>query len=453
MAMFSTGSELFIEKIAEIISWHYGVREKVEKVSTMLAGEGRTVAEEGALSPGELKEMAEEAPVIQAVNSLFQQAIRERASDIHLEVQENNVRVRYRIDGVLLEALTLPKDIYAPLLTRIKIMAGMDIAEKRLPQDGRIQIKLEERAVDMRVSTLPTIAGEKVVIRLLDKKSLSWGLDELGFSRSNLELFRKMIHRSHGLILVTGPTGAGKTTTLYAALQELDTASQNIVTIEDPVEYRLEGINQVQINNRAGLDFARGLRAILRQDPNIIMVGEIRDRETADIAVRAALTGRLVLSTLHTNDAAGALTRLLDMGVEPYLVASAVVGVVAQRLVRVLCPRCRTPEEIPPGAGVREILGLGPEEPLTLPGASGCSYCNYTGYRGRIAITKVFGADEGTGKTGAGKGPAGSNRQGCPAGRDDFPVGGRFCQGAAGNNHPSGSTAGGFLKHSLSPGR
>jgi type IV pilus assembly protein PilB len=378
------------EEIAEIISWYYGVREQVEKVTRIFPEDEGITAEDINMTPGELKGMAEEAPVVQAVNSLFQQATRERASDIHLEVQENNVKIRYRIDGVLLEALTLPKNIYAPLLTRIKIMAGMDIAEKRLPQDGRIQIQLDDREVDMRVSTLPTITGEKVVIRLLDKKSLYWGLDELGFSQSNLDTFKNMIHRSHGLILVTGPTGAGKTTTLYAALQELDTASQNIITIEDPVEYRLEGINQVQINNRAGLTFARGLRSILRQDPNIIMVGEIRDRETVDIAVRAALTGHLVLSTLHTNDGAGALTRLLDMGIEPYLVASAVIGIVAQRLVRVLCPYCRIPEEIPSGARVRETLGIGPEEPLTLYGPSGCSYCNYTGYRGRTAITEVL---------------------------------------------------------------
>ncbi|MFY9604416.1 MAG: GspE/PulE family protein, partial [bacterium] len=378
------------EEIAEIISWYYGVREQVERVTRLLPEEEETAAAGMDMPPGELEGMAGEAPVIQAVNSLFQQAVRERASDIHLEVQENNVKVRYRIDGVLLEALTLPKNIYAPLLTRIKIMAGMDIAEKRLPQDGRIQVELDGREVDMRVSTLPTISGEKVVIRLLDKGSLHWGLDELGFSQANLATFRMMIHRSHGLILVTGPTGAGKTTTLYAALQELDTASQNIVTIEDPVEYHLEGINQVQINNRAGLTFARGLRSILRQDPNIIMVGEIRDRETADIAVRAALTGHLVLSTLHTNDGAGALTRLLDMGVEPYLVASAVMGVVAQRLVRVLCPHCRTVEEIPPGARVRDTLGVGPEDPLTLYRPAGCSYCNYIGYRGRIAITEVL---------------------------------------------------------------
>lgn len=378
------------EEINQAISWYFGVREQVDKVLKSLQEEQGVTTEDPVLDPEGLREIVEEAPIVQAVNSLFHQALQERASDIHLEVQGEEVRVRYRVDGILREVITLPHHIYAPILTRIKIMAGMDIAEKRLPQDGRIQIKVGDRDVDLRVSTLPTITGEKIAIRVLDKSSLLLRLNQLGFSKTNLEKFRRMIRRPYGIILVTGPTGSGKTTTLYATLQELNSTSLNIVTIEDPVEYRLEGINQVQINSRAGLTFASGLRAILRQDPNIIMVGEIRDGETADIAVRAALTGHLVLSTLHTNDAPGALTRLLSMGVEPYLVASAVIGVVAQRLVRLICPHCKTLYQVPPGARERLALGMGKEEPLTLYRGQGCPYCNRTGYRGRLAIHEVM---------------------------------------------------------------
>jgi type IV pilus assembly protein PilB len=332
----------------------------------------------------------EEAPVVRLVNTIIAQAVAEKASDIHIEPQEDRVLVRYRVDGLLREALTLPRHIRSNLTTRIKILAGLDIAEKRLPQDGRFQVKYGEQEIDVRVSTLPTVHGEKVVLRLLLKSGRILPVDRLGFHRYNLERFTEVIHRTSGMILVTGPTGSGKTTTLYAVLAQLNSPERNIVTIEDPVEYLLRGINQTQINVKAGLTFAAGLRSILRQDPDIIMVGEIRDGETAQIAVRAATTGHLVLSSLHTNDAAGALTRLIDMGVEPFLVASSVVGVVSQRLVRLLCPRCRKPYQLPEDAPERIFMGLPPGEPVTLYRAAGCHHCNHTGYRGRTSIQEVL---------------------------------------------------------------
>ena len=382
------------EEFNQILSWHFGVREEMDRVVEVFREEREAYMEDGILSPEDLRDIVAGAPVVQAVNSLFAQAAGEGASDIHLEIQEKNLRIRYRVDGVLLEALCLPGYVYAPILTRIKIMAGMDIAERRLPQDGRIRIQLGGKELDMRVSTLPTVMGEKMVIRLLDSASLPLHFDQLGFSQFNLQKFKNMIQRSHGMVLVTGPTGSGKTTTLYSALRELNVASHNIVTIEDPIEYRLRGVNQVQINTKAGLTFARGLRSILRQDPDIIMVGEIRDGETADIAVRSALTGHLILSTLHTNDATGALTRLLDMGVEPYLIASSVVGIIAQRLVRLICSHCRSPREIAPGDRVRVTLGVEDQAPLTLYRGQGCKHCNYTGYRGRMAIHEALIMDQ-----------------------------------------------------------
>jgi type IV pilus assembly protein PilB len=370
------------DQVNQIINWYFGVQGQVERFRQ---GFKQTNVD---INGANLADIVERAPVVQAVNKLFEQAIQERASDIHFEIQEPDVRVRYRVDGFLQEIITIPQYIYAPILTRIKIMAGMDIAEKRLPQDGRIQLRVAGRPVDMRVSTLPTICGEKIMIRLLDKSNLITSLEQLGFSPANLIEFRRMIHRSYGLVLVTGPTGSGKTTTLYAALQELNSPKVNIVTIEDPVEYRLHGINQVQINTKIGLTFAKGLRSILRQDPNIIMIGEIRDRETADIAVRAALTGHLVFSTLHTDDASGALIRLLDMGVEPYLVASAVIGVVAQRLVPLLCVNCRRPYEVSARDHSRLVLGL--KESEVFYTSTGCPYCNHTGYRGRTSIHEIM---------------------------------------------------------------
>ncbi|NLC12251.1 MAG: type II/IV secretion system protein, partial [Firmicutes bacterium] len=280
------------------------------------------------------------------VNSLLHQAASQGASDIHLEPTENNLRVRLRIDGVLYDVAPIPKDVLLLVTSRIKILAGMDIAEKRLPQDANFQFKWQDRLLNIRVSTMPTIYGEKVVLRILDPHKIDMPINKLGFQKDNLQRYLSFLHNSFGMILVTGPTGCGKTTTLYSTLNHINSAEKNIITIEDPVEYRLPGINQVQINNKIKQTFANCLRAILRQDPNIIMVGEIRDAETAEIAARAALTGHLVFSTLHTNDAPRAVTRLLDMGVEPFLLVSSLVGVVSQRLIRIICPHCKEEDEL-----------------------------------------------------------------------------------------------------------
>ncbi|MHB0886389.1 MAG: GspE/PulE family protein [Bacillota bacterium] len=336
-----------------------------------------------------LREMVEEAPIVRLVNQIIDRAMDERASDIHIEAQEEAVRIRYRVDGMLREVMTIPKANQAATVSRIKIMASLDISERRVPQDGRIRIKDAGRDADLRISTLPTIHGEKVVIRILDKSHTVNSLDEIGLLPDTLERFRPMIKRPHGMVLITGPTGSGKTTTLTAILRELNAETHNIITVEDPVEYEVPGINQVSVNERAGLTFASGLRSILRQDPNIIMVGEVRDAETADIAIRSALTGHLVLSTLHTNDAAGSITRLIDMGVEPFLLASSIVGIVAQRLTRLLCPRCKEAYELAPDDPYRGLVKF-PEGPVKLYRAKGCPECNRTGYRGRIALHELL---------------------------------------------------------------
>ena len=333
---------------------------------------------------------SDEAPVVRAVNAIIQQAIKDRVSDIHIEPHEERVRVRYRQDGLLRDVMNLPKTSHASLCSRIKIMAKMDIAEKRVPQDGRIQITSEKRSVDLRVSSIPTIFGEKIAIRILDKTNLLIRLDQLGFQPQVLKRFQSAIRQAYGMILITGPTGSGKTTTLYAVLNELNNQEKNIITVEDPVEYVLAGVNQIQVNPKAGLTFASGLRSILRQDPDTIMVGEIRDGETADIAVRAATTGHLVLTTLHTNDAAGAVTRLIDMGIEPFLVASSVICIVAQRLVRLICPNCREQYPLPEGTPERLFLGVAEAEPVALYRGRGCGQCNNTGYRGRAAIQEFM---------------------------------------------------------------
>lgn len=332
----------------------------------------------------------DEAPVIRLLNSVIAQAANEKASDIHIEPQEAKIIIRIRVDGLLREILRLPRHVHAPLTSRVKIMAGMDIAEKRLPQDGRIQIKYGGRDIDLRVSTLPTIFGEKVVLRLLDKTSDSLSINQLGFVENNLERFLKIIKNANGMVLLTGPTGSGKTTTLYAILNELRSHERNIITIEDPVEYIVEGINQTQVNVKAGFTFAVGLRSILRQDPDIIMVGEIRDSETAEIAVRAASTGHLVLSTMHTNHAAGALTRLMDMGIEPFLVASSVLGVVAQRLVRRVCLNCKQLVEVGTGTPEQVFVGEERRKGIKLFTGKGCPQCGNTGYRGRTSIQEIL---------------------------------------------------------------
>jgi len=338
----------------------------------------------------ELQRMVEDAPIVRLTNMIINQALQKRASDIHIEPQENIVRIRYRIDGVLREHMTAPKYTQAALVSRIKIIADLDITKRRIPQDGRIAMNVRGMNIDMRVSTLPTVNGEKVVIRLLTKDDSLINIENLGFSDHNLRRFENLISQPHGIILVTGPTGSGKSTTLIAALNELNDVEKNIVTIEDPVEYQLGGINQVHAKEKVGLSFASTLRSILRQDPDIIMVGEIRDEETAEIAVRAALTGHLVMSTLHTNDSVSSVTRLVDMGIPPYLVASTVIGAMAQRLVRRLCSNCKEPYE----AGIEEQEFMNLEEGTTLYKAKGCNKCSETGYKGRLAVQEILTLDD-----------------------------------------------------------
>ncbi len=339
----------------------------------------------------DLLESEDDAPIIRLINALLTQALRENASDIHIEPFETRSVVRFRMDGALRDVIEPKRALHAAIVSRIKVMAQLDIAEKRLPQDGRITLRLGGRPVDVRVSTLPTGHGERVVLRLLDKQAGRLELGRLGMSEPTLAGLDALIHRPHGIVLVTGPTGSGKTTTLYAALSRLDAGALNIMTVEDPIEYDLDGVGQTQANPRIDLTFARALRAILRQDPDVIMIGEIRDLETAQIAVQASLTGHLVLATLHTNDAASSVTRLIDMGIEPFLLASSLLGVLGQRLVRRLCPLCRQPHE----AGDKEIAALGQPAPNgVLYRAVGCPNCNSTGYRGRTGIYELFAVDE-----------------------------------------------------------
>jgi type IV pilus assembly protein PilB len=337
----------------------------------------------------------DEAPAARMLDLVMIQAIRDRASDIHFEPDERALRVRFRIDGYLYESLNLPKPIHPALTSRIKILAEMDIAETRLPQDGNFNVKMERRGFEIRVSTFPTIYGENVVLRILDQTSPLFKLEELGFSEETLNHFKQLIRKSSGIILVTGPTGSGKTTTLYALLNMINSKEKNIITIEDPVEYRLALIRQTQINPKAGINFATGLRSILRQDPDIIMIGEIRDLETSEIAMQAALTGHLVLSTLHTNDAPEAISRLVDIGVEPYLISSSVIGVLAQRLIRTICPDCKTPHQVDPNV----MKDLGEEmaklkNPLTLYRGKGCKNCKQSGYWGRSGIYELLMVNE-----------------------------------------------------------
>jgi general secretion pathway protein E len=342
---------------------------------------------------GDLMDAEDDAPIIRLINAILSEAVREKASDIHVETFEDKLSVRYRIDGVLSEVLS-PKRALGPLLvSRLKVMARLDIAEKRVPQDGRISVRIAGHAVDIRMSTIPSAYGERVVLRLLDKQAGHLELSELAMPDSVYEGFRRALHSPHGIILVTGPTGSGKTTTLYAGLSEINEAARNILTIEDPVEYMLPGVGQTQVNPKVDMTFARGLRAILRQDPDVVMVGEIRDLETAEIAVQASLTGHLVLSTLHTNTAIGAVTRLKDMGIEPFLLSSSLIAVMAQRLVRLLCRDCREPFQ--PSPQERALLGL-PEdgEGLTLYQPVGCASCNQSGYGGRTGIYEVVEVDE-----------------------------------------------------------
>ncbi|MDY6982560.1 MAG: type II secretion system ATPase GspE [Pseudomonadota bacterium] len=351
------------------------------------------LADEIPATGAELMEGEDSAPVIKLINALISQAVRERASDIHIETYEDKLSVRFRRDGVLSEVLA-PKRLLAPLLvSRIKVMARLDIAEKRLPQDGRIGVKLAGHALDIRVSTLPSAHGERVVLRLLDKQAGQMELDQLRMPPHVLEAYRSALKAPHGIILVTGPTGSGKTTTLYAGLTHINDGHKNILTIEDPVEYTLPGIGQTQVNAKIGMTFAQGLRSILRQDPDVVMLGEIRDTETARIAVQASLTGHLVLSTLHTNTAVGAITRLQDMGIEPFLLASSLVAVLSQRLVRLLCVHCRQPHI--PDAAERRLLGLSDGDDVTIYEGQGCPACKHSGFNNRKGIFECVHVDAG----------------------------------------------------------
>lgn len=373
--------------VKNAIDQYYGVADSVEDIITKMDEEKKAPRGKEA-SAAELAKLADNTPVIKLVNLIVLQAIKDKASDIHIEPDEKILRVRYRIDGILHEGIKPPKDLESAILSRIKVLADMDIAEKRKPQDGKIKLKMQGRDIDLRVSTFPTVYGENIVIRILDKSSVMLGLKELGMNPSILKEFERVIRRPYGIMLVTGPTGSGKTTTLYAALSTINSAEKNIITIEDPVEYQLDMIRQTQINPKAGLTFASGLRSMLRQDPDIIMVGEIRDAETAEIATHAALTGHLVFSTLHTNDAAGAITRLVDMGIEPFLVSSSVMGVLAQRLVRVICPKCK--EEIKVSDAMLEDLRLERKENMRFYKGKGCPKCKDAGYAGRTGIYELL---------------------------------------------------------------
>ncbi|MCG9691410.1 type II secretion system ATPase GspE [Vibrio sp. Isolate22] len=340
----------------------------------------------------DLLESEDDAPIIKLINAMLGEAIKEGASDIHIETFEKSLSIRFRIDGVLRDVLAPSRKLAPLLVSRVKVMAKLDIAEKRVPQDGRISLRIGGRAVDVRVSTMPSSHGERVVMRLLDKNATRLDLHSLGMTEENHENFRKLIQRPHGIILVTGPTGSGKSTTLYAGLQELNSNERNILTVEDPIEFDIDGIGQTQVNPKVDMTFARGLRAILRQDPDVVMIGEIRDLETAEIAVQASLTGHLVMSTLHTNTAVGAITRLRDMGIEPFLISSSLLGVLAQRLVRTLCNDCKEPYEA--DKEQKKLFGLKKKESLTLYHAKGCEHCSNKGYRGRTGIHELLMVDE-----------------------------------------------------------
>jgi len=358
--------------------------ELVKDLDAQVDGEGDAAQETFA----DARDLANQAPVIRFVNLSIREAYEARASDIHLEATRGGLLVRFRIDGVLTDVPSPPRGLQAAVISRVKLLAELDIAERRAPQDGRIRVRLEERELDLRVSTVPTLYGESVVLRLLDRGGRPVGLDELGMAPETLETFRRLAERPHGIVLATGPTGSGKTTTLYAALGLRQRSAEKIITVEDPVEYHLEGVTQVPVNGKAGMTFAGALRSLLRQDPDVLMVGEMRDGETAAIAVQAALTGHLVFSSLHTNDAASALTRLVDLKVEPYLIAATLEGVLAQRLVRKICPDCR--ERYAPDREVVALLARQPVGRVSLERGRGCAACRHTGYRGRTGIFELL---------------------------------------------------------------
>ncbi len=381
------------EEVEKLINEIYGVSDAIEVSKEVEKAEEIFTAEFDETTKDILEEKGD-APIIRFVNALFFQAVKERASDIHIEPAEKETVVRMRVDGVLHEIIRIKKSLHDPIVSRVKVMARLDIAEKRIPQDGKIRLKVAGKDIDVRVSTLPTMYGERVSLRILDRTATILSIEELGMEEDIIYEMRKLIRKTYGMVLITGPTGSGKTTTLYACLSEINSPEINIMTIEDPVEYHLKGINQIQVNPKVGLTFASGLRSILRQDPDVIMVGEIRDAETASIAIHAALTGHLVLSTLHTNDAPSAITRMIDMGIEPYLISSAIFGTLAQRLVRKICPECKTPYE--PDRKELELIGISKSD---LPDGiaftgKGCKNCFGTGFKGRTGIFELFLIDD-----------------------------------------------------------
>ncbi len=379
------------DEILEAIRKYYGEgADTIEKMVKDMSEEELALVEERGNGIQDLRDLASQAPVIKLVNLIIMEALKRRASDIHLEAMEDQLRVRYRIDGILHDVSSPAKRFQAAIISRLKIMAELNIAERRLAQDGRIRMKIKDKEIDFRISTVPTLHGESVVIRILDKASILMSLEDLGFSKEMYESFSRLITRPHGIILVTGPTGSGKTTTLYAVLDKINSTEKKIITLEDPVEYQLPGINQIPVKPKIGFTFATGLRSIVRQDPDIIMVGEMRDLETAEIAIHSSLTGHLVFSTIHTNDAPGGVTRMVDMGVESYLVSSAVEGIMAQRLVRRICQSCKE-EEKPDRRMVVELeLAKDTDRNVTLYHGRGCEECNFTGYRGRIGIFELM---------------------------------------------------------------
>ena len=383
--------------IKQAMGKHYSMTDAIDTVMTKLgddAGLDLVHEEDDQVDMAQLRAEVDDAPVVKLVNLILVDAIQKGASDIHIEAYEKSFRVRYRIDGSLYEVMSPPNKLRAALTSRLKIMSELDIAERRLPQDGRIKLKLKDKEVDLRVSTLPCLFGEKIVMRILDKGNLMLDLTKLGFEKKPLQDFMEAITSPYGMVLVTGPTGSGKTTTLYSALQQINKIDVNIMTAEDPVEYNLMGINQVQMKDEIGLNFAAALRSFLRQDPDIVMVGEIRDYETAEIGVKAALTGHLVLSTLHTNDAPSTINRLLNMGVEPFLVASSVVLIVAQRLVRKVCQNCKKPEQIPVETFIDAGFSNEDAKKVTAYKGEGCNTCNNTGYKGRVALYEIMPVKE-----------------------------------------------------------
>lgn len=391
--------ELECNRKAEV---YFGIKNQISEAIEKYISSRNTEQAASEITNGDLNTLSDKtdeqkdgfinkSPVVKLINSLINQALKLDASDIHIEPFENKIRVRFRIDGDLHEILSVSIKSLSPIVTRVKVMADLNIAEKRLPQDGRIEIKAENNTIDMRISVIPSAYGEKIVMRILNRANFLKSKFELGFTQENLTLFDKIINAPNGIILIAGPTGSGKSTTLYSYLNELNKINKNIITVEDPVEYKIEGINQVQVNSKIGLSFANGLRSILRQDPDIIMIGEIRDEETAEIAIRAAITGHLVLSTIHTNDAPSTVIRLMDMGIKPYLIAAALRGVIAQRLVKKICSNCKVQYEA--GSYEKELLELSNDKALFLYKGVGCPKCLNTGYKGRISIHEIMNVD------------------------------------------------------------